>query len=228
MLCNAGGRFDGDEVYTDDGYELTFATNCLGHFLLTQLLLPILASQGRVVFTTSGTHDPDTMDGKLVGAAVEPKAISLANDGKNSKKLSAGKRYSTSKLCDLMYAYELARRLDASGSSVTCVAFDPGSIPDTGFLRTMPPMVRWISKTALVKWTMKRMGVVSSTVAFSGASLADIAVDGAFATGSYIQAKEGTLTAATSSKVSYDLELASSLWQDTCTLARLTPQEQFA
>ncbi|MET7456552.1 SDR family NAD(P)-dependent oxidoreductase, partial [Streptomyces sp. NPDC005574] len=34
LLCNAGGRFDGDVTFSPDGYETTFATNCLGHFLL--------------------------------------------------------------------------------------------------------------------------------------------------------------------------------------------------
>ncbi len=229
LLCNAGGRFDGDEQYTDDGYELTFATNCLGHYLLVQLLLPMVPPQGRIVFTTSGTHDPDTMDGKLVGAAVKPHAAALANDGKDgAKKLSAGKRYSTSKLVDLMYAYELARRLGAAGSSITSVAFDPGSIADTGFLRGMPPMVQWVSKTRLVKWSMKRMGVVSSTAQFSGAALADIAVDGGFDTGSYVQANEGTLGEAKSSKVSYDKQLAASLWEDSRQLVQLLPHEQAA
>ena len=47
------------------------------------------------MFTASGTHDPDTTDGKMVGKVVEPDAIALANDGKDGKKpLSAGIRYS--------------------------------------------------------------------------------------------------------------------------------------
>ncbi len=44
----------------------------------------------------------------MVGAAVEPDAVALANIGKGGEKpLSAGKRYATSKLCTIMYAYEL-------------------------------------------------------------------------------------------------------------------------
>ena len=66
ILCNAGGRFDGPVSYSSDGYETTFATNCLGHFLLVELLVPSLPDRGRVVFTASGTHDRDTMDGRLV------------------------------------------------------------------------------------------------------------------------------------------------------------------
>ncbi len=56
------------------GYEETFAVNWLGHFLLLNLLLDCVSEKGRIVFTASGTHDPATMNGKMVGAAVEPDA----------------------------------------------------------------------------------------------------------------------------------------------------------
>ena len=92
ILCNAGARIEALN-YTPDGYEETFATNHLGHFLLIELLIDRLAHNGRVVFTASGTHDPETVDGKLVGAVIEPNAIALANDGKDGRKpTSAGKR----------------------------------------------------------------------------------------------------------------------------------------
>ncbi|WP_165848553.1 hypothetical protein [Mesorhizobium delmotii] len=41
-----------------DGYEITFATNHLGHYLLLRLLMPRLADDANVIITTSGTHDP--------------------------------------------------------------------------------------------------------------------------------------------------------------------------
>src|SRR5690606_23624667 len=152
LICNAGGRFDGKDKYSPDGYELTFATNCLGHFLLVELLIPAISADGRIVFTASGTHDPATMDGKLVGAAVEPNATVLADDGLNgAKPLPAGKRYSTSKLCTVMYAYELARRLDRAGSGISSIAYDPGSVPETGFLRDMPKAVQRLATSSLMK-----------------------------------------------------------------------------
>jgi NAD(P)-dependent dehydrogenase (short-subunit alcohol dehydrogenase family) len=64
LLCNAGGYFDGPLSYSSDGYEITFAINCLGHFLLIELLTERIENNGRIVFTASGTHDPDTSDGK--------------------------------------------------------------------------------------------------------------------------------------------------------------------
>ena len=143
LLCNAGGYFGGPLSYSKDGYETTFATNCLGHFLLIELLTERMGDNGRIVFTASGTHDPDTADGKMVGIVAEPDAIALANDGKDARKsLSAGKRYSTSKLCTILYAYELHRRLRRAGSSIASIAFDPGAVPQTGLLRTMPKPVQ--------------------------------------------------------------------------------------
>ena len=173
LLCNAGGRHEGPITYSPDGYETTFATNCLGHFLLVELLVRRIGDGGRIVFTASGTHDPDTKDGKMVGVAAEPDALALANEGKDgTKPLSAGKRYSTSKLCIILSAYELDRRLRRVGSSIASVAFDPGSIPETGLLRTMPKPVQVLGKTCLLKALMKRLGVTQSSVGFSGAYLA--------------------------------------------------------
>lgn len=224
LLCNAGGRFDGPVAYSEDGYEVTFASNCLGHCLLAEHMAPA----GRIVFTASGTHDPDTMDGKLVGAVVDPDAVVLANIGKDgSKPISAGKRYSTSKLCNILNAYELHRRLRTSGSSLVAIAFDPGSTPDTGFLRTMPSPVQWLSTTTFMTWLSRRLGVTMGSVGFSGASLARLAADPAYAgsSGKYLQSNDGTLIEARSSTLSYDEAKAARLWNQMGALARLQPEE---
>jgi NAD(P)-dependent dehydrogenase (short-subunit alcohol dehydrogenase family) len=225
LICNAGGRFDGPVTYSPEGYELTFATNCLGHFLLVELLLPVLPADGRVVFTASGTHDPDTMDGKLVGAAAEPNADALANVGKDgAKPLSVGKRYSTSKLCTVMYAYELARRLSRAGSSIASIAYDPGSVPETGLSRRLPKAVQYVAKSSLMYWVSKRAGITTSTLAFSGAALADLAVDAQYASasGAYFQAQEGKLSNVPSSKASYDEAASLALWNDSARLVGLS------
>ena len=228
LLCNAGGRFDGPVTYSEDGHEVTFASNCLGHFLLTCLLSGHVAPAGRIIFTASGTHDPDTMDGKLVGAVVEPDAVMLANVGKDgSKPLSAGKRYSTSKLCNILNAYELDRRLRAAGSSVASLAFDPGSTPGTGFLRTMPKPVQWLSTTRFTEWLSRRMGVTVGSLEFSGASLARLAADPDYAGGSgkYFQSNDGKLSERRSSTLSYDEGKAVKLWKQMASLTHLRPEE---
>ncbi|MCI0755536.1 SDR family NAD(P)-dependent oxidoreductase [Teichococcus vastitatis] len=228
ILCNAGARVQGLN-YSLDGYEETFATNHLGHFLLLELLMDRVAERGRVVFTASGTHDPDTVDGKLVGAAIEPDAVMLANDGKEGRKpTSAGKRYSTSKLCNVLTAYELHRRLRRSGSAITSIAFDPGSTAGTGFLRAMPTPVRWLSRTAFFNRFQKRLGITMGSIEFSGASLARLAADPAFAepSGKYLQSNNGRLIETRSSVISYDEERALKLWDDSKLLVHLRPHEE--
>lgn len=229
ILCNAGAQFPGPISYSEEGYEKTFATNYLGHFLLVESLFDRVADRGRIVFTASGTHDPDTMDGKLIGRAVEPDAMALAGDGKDgAKPLPAGVRYSTSKLCMILFAYELDRRSKRSGSSIASIAFDPGATPDTGLLRSQPKPVQWLSKTRLLRWTFKRLGVTTGTVSFSGDALARIVADPAFADGSghYYQSNDGSLSERRSSKMSYDEVRAAKLWTDSKLLVKLEPTEE--
>ena len=228
LLCNAGAQFQGPVSYSVDGYEETFATNCLGHFLLVQLLVDRIAAQGRVVFTASGTHDPETMDGKMVGAAVEPDARALAFDGKNGAPLSGGKRYATSKLCTILYAYELHRRLRAHDSAIVSIAFDPGFIPETELARTSPRPVQWLIRNSLMKRLVKRLGVTAGSLGFSGAGLAKIAADPSYAhcSGKYIQSNDGSLVEARSSKMSYDVGRARKLWEDSRQLTKLQPDEE--
>jgi NAD(P)-dependent dehydrogenase (short-subunit alcohol dehydrogenase family) len=229
LLCNAGGYFGGPLSYSKDGYETTFATNCLGHFLLIELLIERMEDNGRIVFTASGTHDPDSVDGKMVGIVAEPDAIALANDGKDARKsLSAGKRYSTSKLCTILYAYELDRRLRRAGSSIASIAFDPGAVPETGLLRTIPKAVLWLARTRIMKRIAKRVGVTQGSLSFSGASLAQLAADPTYrnASGKYFQSNNGALSDTRSSKLSYDELRALKLWNDSRTLVRLQPNEE--
>ena len=91
------------------------------------------------MFTASGTHDLETMDGKMVGKAMEPDAFALANEGKQGRRPSSGGvRYATSKLCMFLLCYELNRRLAKRGSRLASIAFDPGLISETGLSRTAP------------------------------------------------------------------------------------------
>ena len=228
MMLNAGAQFLGDVSFSADGYEQTFATNCLGNFLLFSLLLDDIESGGRIVFTASGTHDPATMDGKMVGAAAPPDAVALANQGKRGKPISGGKRYATSKLCTILYAYELNRRLQAAGADIASIAFDPGLIVETGLMRTAPPMAQRLMVTGPAKWLFKTMGVTMGSLSFSGGALADVATSPRFAnaSGKYIQSCNGRLAEARSSKASYDEASARKLWTESEALVRLTSEER--
>jgi NAD(P)-dependent dehydrogenase (short-subunit alcohol dehydrogenase family) len=168
------------------------------------------------------------MDGKMVGAALEPDALALASHGKDGKPTSGGKLYATSKLCNILNAYELHRRLRRSGSSIAAIAFDPGVTTGTDFLRAMPWPVRWIGNAGFTLRVFRRIGVTIGDLSFSGAALGRIAADPAFAEGSgkYFQSTDGHLIEARSSRLSYDEERAAALWLGMKQLARLTPEEE--
>lgn len=217
LLANAGGRHDGPLTYGPEGFETTFTTNVLADHLLVSLLLPVMAPRGRIVLTASGTHDRDSTDGRMVGRTVDPAAAPLARAGRDGHpSLGAGVRYASSKLCLVMDAYERDRRLRAQGSSVEVIAYDPGLVPGTGFVRDLPRPVQAIAGSPITTGLSRRLGGVVSDVDFSGVSLARLAVDPDLVgyAGAYVQANVGTLTATRSARISYDRERARRLWED--------------
>jgi NAD(P)-dependent dehydrogenase (short-subunit alcohol dehydrogenase family) len=113
LLINNAGVMALPYARTADGFEMQFGTNHLGHFALTGLLLPaILAAPGaRVVTVSSSAHVPGRID--------------FANlDGARS--YSAWAAYSQSKLANLLFAYELQRRLADAGADAISVGCHPG------------------------------------------------------------------------------------------------------
>ena len=122
-----------------------------------------------------------------------------------------------------MYAYELARRLEREGSGIASIAYDPGSVPETGLSRNLPKVVQYVAKSSLMDWVSRRVGITTSTLAFSGAALAELAVDPQYASesGTYFQAQDGQLSEVRSSKTSYDEQRALALWNDSKRLVGL-------
>jgi NAD(P)-dependent dehydrogenase (short-subunit alcohol dehydrogenase family) len=112
LINNAGAKFDTFQK-SADGVELTFATNYLGHFLLTALLLePLVQSEnGRVITLGSGAH-----------VGIDAPAKWCLGPDNYERKLA----YGISKLADIAFAYELARRLN--DTRVVCNAVDPGGV----------------------------------------------------------------------------------------------------
>jgi hypothetical protein len=94
--------------------------------------------------------------------------------------------------------------------------------------RGLPKVVQYVAKTSLMYWVSKRVGITTSTLAFSGAALAELAVDAQYASGSgkYFQAQEGRLSETRSSQTSYDEQRALALWNDSKRLVGLLPDEE--
>ncbi|MBV9845476.1 MAG: SDR family NAD(P)-dependent oxidoreductase, partial [Kutzneria sp.] len=139
VVCNAGIQIVRGPSRTVDGFETTFAVNHLGHFLLTRLLVPSMVRSGRIVFVASDTHDPARRTGITMPAPRYTDARSLARpvEADDEPAAVAGRRrYTTSKLCAVLTAYEFARRIQRTSMTQLCVnAFDPGLMPGTGLAR---------------------------------------------------------------------------------------------
>ncbi len=113
ILCNNAGVMALPPRQTADGFEMQFGTNHLGHFALTGLLLPLLLKtpQARVVTMSSNLHR---------------QGVIRFDDLQGQQSYKKWVAYSQSKLANLLFTYELQRKLDIAGASVISVAAHPG------------------------------------------------------------------------------------------------------
>lgn len=108
VLVNNAGLYMSDRLLSQDGYEMTIAVNHLAPFLLTNLLLDRLkaAAPARVVNVSSGAH---------LGARIDLGDLQLA------RRFDGFRAYANSKLANVLFTYELARRLEGAGVTATCL-----------------------------------------------------------------------------------------------------------
>lgn len=164
-LINNAGIMQTPETRTEDGYELQFATNHLGHFLWTGLLIDLLEeTQGRVVVVSSIGHKMGKID---------------FDDLMSTKDYSPINAYTQSKLANLLFALELDRRLRASGSAVSAMACHPGysgtnlqSTGPTGFwnslYKVLNPMLSQSSYDGAIPTVLAVAGVEAESGGYYG------------------------------------------------------------
>ncbi|NML65181.1 SDR family NAD(P)-dependent oxidoreductase [Hymenobacter sp. RP-2-7] len=227
IVCNAGIQFADGQHWTTDGIEQTFGVNYLAHFALVERLLPALEPAGRLVLVGSGTHfdAPRVWTAALFGMppAQYLGAAALAR-GEVPADLDPASapanqfRYSTSKLCTLLYMYELNRRLRDTSSGVTVTTFDPGLMPGTGLGRANHGAALWAWQNVLP--VLRLFPGVHSTET-SGRNLAWLAADPAVAgvTGQYFEGRR----AVPSSALARQSRLWADLWAGTEQLLAAQP-----
>jgi NAD(P)-dependent dehydrogenase (short-subunit alcohol dehydrogenase family) len=110
VLINNAGVMAIPEQRTKDGFEMQIGTNHLGHFALTNLLLPKLTD--RVVTVSSGAHRTGRID--------------LDDLNWEKRSYQRWRAYGQSKLANLLFTLELQRRLDEAGSKLRAMAAHPG------------------------------------------------------------------------------------------------------
>jgi NAD(P)-dependent dehydrogenase (short-subunit alcohol dehydrogenase family) len=122
VLVNNAGAYNANRTTTKDGFETTFGVNHLAYFLLTGLLLDVLkaSAPARIINVSSMAHLRGHMN---------------FDDLQSAKKYSGMKAYGQSKLANVLFTYELARRLEGTG--VTANALHPGVVR-TGFGKNNP------------------------------------------------------------------------------------------
>ncbi|HEY2747214.1 MAG TPA: SDR family NAD(P)-dependent oxidoreductase [Polyangia bacterium] len=220
LVLNAGVQIVTGRTQTVDGFETTFAVNHLGHFLLANLMLPKMARGGRIIFVSSDTHDPANRTGMPAPRFADPPELARGEDLPGESPGAAGRRrYTTSKLCNVLCAYELDRRVQALADArdVTVNAFDPGFMPSTGLARDYGAFSRFVVAFVLPAATLFMSN--GHRVSTSGARLAKLAIDPAYdgVTGAYFTRGKK----ARSSVDSYDQPRAQLLWNASAAMTGL-------
>jgi NAD(P)-dependent dehydrogenase (short-subunit alcohol dehydrogenase family) len=187
VLVNNVGGFWGSRHVTADGLEHTFAVNHLAPFLLTDLLLDRLraSAPARVVTVSSGAQAMGRLD---------------FDDLQGEREYSGQKAYNASKLANVMFTYELARRLEGSG--VTATVVHPG-IVRTAFAAEDPSPL-WKVMIPLMRPMMKTPAKGADTVIYLASSPDVQGVSGTY----FVNRKPRS-----TNKVSYDTAVAGRLWE---------------
>jgi len=194
LINNAGARFD-NYLKNDEGIELTFATNHLGHFLLTLSLIEKLkkSGQGRIINVSSSAHS---------GVIQELDDIVMPV---NYDRMVA---YGRSKLANLYFTYELSNKL--KNSKITVNALHPGGVAtNIGRHKWLPARVKYY-----IFYFLKRNLISPQKAAETIIYLAS-AIEAKEFTGKYFFNKKEI----ESSPASYNRETASKLWQLSLKLA---------
>ena len=199
LVNNAGVMAPRTWVATEDGFELQFGTNHLGHFALTGLLLTALkaGSKPRVVTVSSIAHDRGRAD---------------LLDANPASTYQPTRAYGNSKLANLLFGAELQRRATAHGSALTSTMSHPGVSATS--LATNPegmganPIVR-----VAAPWVMRC--ILQSAAAGANPSLyaATAATPGSYTGPTWLRETRGPVGPARLSALAQDQELASRLWQ---------------
>ncbi|MCJ7695820.1 MAG: oxidoreductase [Anaerolineaceae bacterium] len=145
VLVNNAGIMLAPYSKTEDSFESQFATNHLGHFVLTGLLLDVIlyTPNSRVVNVSSMGHRFGTIDFDNL----------MYEDGKD---YSPARAYGRSKLANLLFTYELQRRFEAFRTDAIAVAAHPGSsdtnlsryIEDRWYIKLLAPLMKRMAQSA--------------------------------------------------------------------------------
>ena len=185
LINNVGGIWANRHV-TPDGLEHTFALNHLAPFLLTNLLLQRLraSAPARVVTVSSGAQAMGRID---------------FDDLQSERRYSGQRAYNASKLANVMFTYELARRLEGTG--VTATVLHPGVVRTSFGAEDPSPLYRVLLPLARLFMKTPEQGAATSVYLASSPEVEGV-------TRRYFANRRPKR----SSKASYDAQAAAQLW----------------
>jgi NAD(P)-dependent dehydrogenase (short-subunit alcohol dehydrogenase family) len=204
VLVNNAGAIFAERRVTPEGLEFTFALNHMSYFILTTQLLDTLkaSAPARIINVSSGAHTR----GKIP-----------LDDLQYKRSYSAFAAYSDTKLANVLFTYELARRLEGSG--VTCNCLHPGVVA-TGFSsQDGPPLFKWFLKWFRAFLLTPERGAETTVYLASSPEVEGVS-------GKYFARRK----AVRSSRRSRDDKLAEKLWEASERLLRgtaTTVREQY-
>ncbi|XP_040517058.1 dehydrogenase/reductase SDR family member on chromosome X isoform X1 [Gallus gallus] len=208
VLVNNAGVMLVPERQTEDGFEVHFGLNYLGHFLLTNLLLDTLKQSGthshsaRIVTVSSATH----YVGKL-----------HLDDLQSRCSYSPHGAYAQSKLALVLFTYRLQHLLTANGSHVTANVVDPGVVNTELYKH-----VFWVVK--VFKWMTAWLLFKTPEEGASTTIYAAVSPEIEGAGGCYLYNEERTKSA----DVAYDEELQRRLWTESCKMVGISDESSRA
>ncbi len=224
LVLNAGGQRPSPDFRSADGFEETFAVNHLAHYLLARRLLPHVADGGRLLITTSDTHDPAEKTGvppprhANAGWLAHPETAPTRDKGP----AGAMRAYSASKLANMLTVRSLAALPEVAARRLTVLAYNPGLTPGTGLVRNQPWAVRALV-WPLLPLIKPFVGFMNS-LADAGGALAGLATTVAPPPGRlYASLRKGVLTWPDPSELARDDKVRDALWADSARLVGLAP-----
>jgi NAD(P)-dependent dehydrogenase (short-subunit alcohol dehydrogenase family) len=218
LVLNAGAQFPTADRRSADGFEMTFAVNHLAHYLLARLLLPAIAEGGRIILTTSDTHDP-----KIISWA--PRELDI--EGWAHPAPGSGRRlYPASKLCNLLTARSLAALDEVTARHITVIAFNPGLTGGTSLGRESSPTTARVMRAAKpIFWVAGRFRPQfhMHTPEQSGEALSQLAIGAATPPGGHVYASlvRGQLTYPDPSDLAQNDEARDRLWNESAAMVKL-------
>ena len=193
LINNAGGLFMNGQV-SADGIEMTLALNHLGRYLLTRLLLPMLtvSAPSRIIMVSSVAH---------IGLRINFKKFTFAR----------WNGYARSKLANLLFTYELARRI--AGTGVTVNALHPG-LAASGFGTNNSGLFPWVKPFIDMPAITNEEGARTGVYVASAPELESVTRK------YFVKCRETR-----SSSASYDTHAASRLWNSSASMTGLDTLE---